>query len=116
MDCVFDVQDGVVILIGLGRRLFSAGPSTEELYGEFAQWSWYRHVCGGEDIQIEAMEIPRRFDLVRNRNREGIEKEATFSGDRGDNLWRGEAPDQEEGASFGLPRRNSSSELSPLLK
>ena len=50
------------------------------------QWFWFRNVDGGEDIQIEAMDIPRRFDLFCNQDGEWVGAKTVFSGEGSNDL------------------------------
>ena len=63
MNGVFDIQEGVTMILGFAHRLFSISCSADELLGDTSQWFWHGNVHGGENIQIDAMDVPRGFNL-----------------------------------------------------
>ena len=70
------------------QRQFSVSCRTDEQCGDFVPRFLLRNVHGGEDIQIEAMDIPRCFHPFCDRNWEWIDRNAVFSGKGDGNLSR----------------------------
>jgi hypothetical protein len=83
---IFDIQEGVGTIPGIAQRLFSISYSARELLGDTSQWFWFRNVYGGENVQIEVMDIPRGFNLVRHHDREWVGVKAILFSKGGDDL------------------------------
>ena len=88
LNCAFNVHESVGIIQGIAYRQFSVSCSASKLYDNIAQLSLFRNVHRGEDVQIKAMDIPRCFNLFRNRDREWVDVNAIFSGEGSNDLLR----------------------------